>query len=1129
MLNKFKLSMAGVLSSHPQWKRLCSDIEENNFPLTISDARGAWRAFILYKLAERLPGPLLLVTPDEIEAEQMASDLKIFMDDVIQFPWWGTMLYRGISPQASVFGQRAAVLANLSGQEQKGKIIVASLKAALGFIPPAEYYRKFIFKLVKGEVLDLKELEDRLINFGYTRVPRVTVPGEFAVRGEVIDIAPMGNDLAVRIVYEWNKIEELKQFDRANQISMASVDSVILHPVREVVWNKEVVDTLAKNLDSEHFSPIIDALSNGQIWRGEEVFFPLSFDSRTTIQDYLSGNSITIFLDYQRLELAEKQTIREFKKLYESALKEDILAPRPETLILPFKDFFESRERIIIFQFLKEENDKPVYSFPCEPASSFFGDLVYIKKEFTRLKESGYEVYIFTDSESQKQRIAYLLREYENISVYSKRLSSGFVIPKSNILVVQENEIFGRKNRRLKSVSQSSTRPLDSYLDLEPGDFVVHVNYGIGKFTGIKRIQTRISERDYIALEYLNEETIFIPVEQVNYIQRYIGHGGRTPTLDRVGSKSWSKKKARAQKAAEEIATRLIHLYASRQKTDGYAFPADDDFQLSFEASFPWEETADQIKAIEDVKKDMQAPYPMDRLICGDVGYGKTEVAMRAVFKAIMGGKQVVYLCPTTILTEQQYENFTERFKRFPVKLSMLSRFVQGVEAKKIIKCIGDGDVDIVIGTHRVLSQDVKFKNLGLMIIDEEQRFGVKHKEKLKELKKNIDCLILSATPIPRTLYMSLTSIRDMSFLHTAPRNRLPIETFVQEFNPEIITRSIRREVERSGQIFYLHNRIETLEATGIFIRNLIPEILVEIAHGQMNSSELEDIMHRFIRGEFQVLVATTIVENGLDIPNVNTIIIDRADMYGISQLYQIRGRVGRSDRLAYAYLLYPENCQISELAMKRLQIISDYTELGSGFKIALKDLEVRGSGNLLGTQQSGELQAVGFELYLRLIDDEIRRLKQDEYQENWETYFELDYSGFIPNSYVEAEMEKMEIYKKIAAVDSDIKLQSLEAELTDRFGPIPDELHSLLSMAHIRIICKALKVNHLKEQYGKVQIKFGKLAIISIEKVMALIKSAQGKVQLIPASPDGIELNTEGLDLKEKSAFIREKLEALV
>jgi transcription-repair coupling factor (superfamily II helicase) len=657
---------------------------------------------------------------------------------------------------------------------------------------------------------------------------------------------------------------------------------------------------------------------------------------------------------------------------------------------------------------------------------------------------------------------------------------------------------------------------------------VVHVNYGIGLFKGIERIKALGHERDYIEVEYAGEETIFVPIEQVNMVQRYIGSEGEPPRLDTLGSKSWESRKGRVKKSVEDIAEKLLALYSRRRQAQGYAFPRDTEWQTMFEAAFPFEETEDQLRCVEEIKEDMESPHPMDRLVCGDVGFGKTEVAVRACFKAIMGGRQAAFLAPTTILAEQHYENFQERFTQFPIRLAMLSRFVDRKRTRLILDQVKNGQIDLLVGTHRIIQKDVIFKNLGFMVIDEEQRFGVKDKERLKELKHNVDCLTLSATPIPRTLHMSLLKIRDMSLLATPPQNRHPIETTIGEYSEEHLAQAIRREAERGGQVFFLHNRIDTLRETRIQIQRLLPEMLVETAHGQMDAQDLEDVMHRFIHGGFHVLVSTTIIENGIDIPNVNTIIIDRADMYGVSQLYQLRGRVGRSDRVAYAYLFYPRDKALSEVAMKRLQVISDFIELGSGFKIAMKDMEIRGAGNLLGREQSGDIYSVGFELYMRLLDEAVKKLENENYEVETETLMELEYSGFIPDSYIDSAQEKMEIYKKIAAVRTREELESLNAELSDRFGPPPDEAASLLALAELRIICRELSVCSLRERDGLVRAEFGKVSKVKVDRLVRLMKESSGKVKLDPRQPNVIVFAAGNIGLKEKSEFIREKLAAL-
>jgi len=753
--------------------------------------------------------------------------------------------------------------------------------------------------------------------------------------------------------------------------------------------------------------------------------------------------------------------------------------------------------------------------------------MVFFREELATLIKDGWRVVVFAESEHQAARVAEIIKD-ETIDILPLAISTGFGVPDLKLLIIQEGEIFGRRRHIPRSVKHAKSAVIDTFVELNPGDYVVHVNYGIGRFEGIERVRAMGNERDYIKIMYADEETVFIPIEQVNLVQRYIGSEGEAPRLDRLGSKSWENRKNKVKKSVEDIAARLIDLYSKRKATSGFPFPKDGEWQTAFEAAFPYEETEDQLTVSAEIKLDMEKPSPMDRLVCGDVGYGKTEVAMRAAFKAVMGGKQVAFLAPTTLLAEQHYDSCISRFEKFPVRIAQMSRFVSKADQKKTLERLARGEVDILVGTHRIIQKDILFKDLGLMIIDEEQRFGVKDKERLKELRTNVDSLALSATPIPRTLHMSLLKIRDMSLLATPPQNRHPIETFIDEMNADRVAGAIRREMERGGQVFYLHNRVESLEETRIMLEKLVPEALVDIAHGQMSAGELDDIFRRFKMGGFNVLIATTIIENGIDIPNVNTIIIDRADMYGVSQLYQLRGRVGRSDRKAFAYLFYPKERAISEIAMKRLQVISDFTELGSGFKIAMKDMEIRGAGNLLGREQSGEIYSVGFDLYLRLLEEAVQRLQHEGFEIESEALLELEYTGFIPESYIEVAQTKMEVYKKIASVSTSEELDRVYTELEDRFGPIPEEVLSLLALADIRIICRRLSISSLKERAGRVFVEFSRVSKVSVERLLRLIKESSGRVKLDPAKPNMIIMETGKIGLKEKSAFIRERLEKL-
>jgi len=1130
MITLFSDTIAKKLSSYPPYRAFTQAFRGRLFPIDAQGIRGSFLAVMLERLFRQQRKPLLCVVPTEQEAQSLAGDLDLLSVPAAMFPWWGTVPYRETPHNSHVFGQRVRVLASLLSEDPA--VIICPLRALLSPLPPPETVAGTIFRVAVGQPFDPVELGRKLETYGYLRVPRVSVRGEYAIRGEVLDVFLPGYEEATRIVFEFDEVEEIKLFDVSTQSSVEKLKHIEIIPRREVLWDENRISFLEQRLTElpefpDNGKEIIELLSTQGGFSGEELYYPLAFGEKPSLIDYLPAFSSVVFSDYERLLTAAEALEKEYDGLFRKTRHEKAV-PRPERLMLDLAVVEEETSALIRLHVLGDAPDNGFHTFSFDPPRSYFGNIDFLKEELENLGRAGYEVFIFADSEAQSLRLGHLLEEM-NVKVLPDAISGGFSLPDLKIAVIEENEIFGRRKRVPRSVRHVQSREIDTFVELNPGDYVVHVNYGIGRFNGIKRIAAAGNERDYIHLEYAGEEFIYIPIEQVNLIQRYIGHGGSAPRLDKIGGKSWDNRKQRVRKSVEDLAERLVKLYSKRKRAHGFAYPPDTEWQVDFEAAFPYEETEDQLRCIQEVKEDMEKPLPMDRLVCGDVGYGKTEIAMRAAFKAVAAGKQVAFLAPTTILVEQHFENLTERIARFPVKAAMLSRFVARKEQKETLIQLTEGGVDLVVGTHRLLQRDVNFKDLGLLIVDEEQRFGVKDKERLKELKTSVDSLTLTATPIPRTLHMSLLKIRDMSVLNTPPHNRRPIETVIKEFSEEEVANAIRREVSRGGQVYYLHNRVETLDHVRLFLREIVPEVLVETAHGKLSSQELEDIMHRFIHGGFQVMVSTTIIENGIDIPNVNTIIIDRADMYGISQLYQLRGRVGRSEKLAYAYLFYPEKQALSELAMKRLQVISDYTELGSGFKVALKDLEVRGAGNLLGRQQSGDILSVGFDMYLQLLDEAVRKLDREGEEEAPEVYLELEYTGYIPDSYIEEPTEKMEVYKKIASVQTEEELESVFGELTDRFGPLPEEVHSLLSLAEIRIMCRKLFVSSLKERGGKVEIEFAKVAKISPDRILHLIESSGGKVRLDPKRPHHLILDTGSVGLKEKSEFIRGRLSILV
>ncbi|MCR4742067.1 MAG: transcription-repair coupling factor [Treponema sp.] len=1167
--------------------------ENINFPYSLYDIHGSFFSHFLQEFSQvnhlksaqaiqyqgiesynLYSSDILIVAPTEFEINNIANDLAAIYPEAQVFilPAWGTLPYRPVPKRSVIFGKRAGFLSELVNKDdsinfnKKTRIFIISQRAFISPLPDPAYIKNLSFKLKKGQQIDTTKLAQKLTEIGYIRVPKVSVKGEFSLRGEVIDIFLPNEDYANRIIFDFDTIESFKLFESDSQKTVGSKEEILIYPMKEVLWGDDLIEKLIKylddynesaigqdsNLENENsgvhlpFTPealafknyLISELKTQKESFGEEFYYDILWDKRYTILDYLAPKTFVFFYDNDRMLNAQLNISREYQGLYRKS-RETLPVLPPDITLLNFEELQKSQIKALLLSTIAKDNQETDESsqmkFGSEPGRSFFGNLNFMKEELTKLQNDDWNIFIYTDNENQNLRIKEIFKSFIEVEdkkpvvLIPKAISAGFIIPKLKLLVIQENEIFGRRKYTVKTSNKVKSKAIDTFVELSPGDYVVHVNWGIGLFHGIERVKALDNERDYIKLEYAEKEFAFVPIEQVNLVQRYIGNEGDKPKLDTIGSKSWEKRKSKVQKAVEDLAQKLIDLYSRRKASVGYAFPKDTEWQTAFEAAFPYEDTPDQITVTEEIKKDMEKPLPMDRLVCGDVGYGKTEIAMRAAFKAVMGGKQVAFLAPTTILAEQHFDSCQERFKNFPIKIAHMSRFVTPAEQKKILAKLEKGEIDILIGTHRIIQKDVKFKNLGLMIIDEEQRFGVKDKEKLKTLKNNIDCLTLSATPIPRTLHMSLLKIRDMSLLTTPPQNRQPVETVIDEYTEDRVAAAIRKEIDREGQIFYLHNRVEDLLEIRRKIERICPEILVEVAHGQMTSQQLDDIFHRFKMGAFHLLIATTIIENGIDIPNVNTIIIDRADMYGVSQLYQLRGRVGRSDRQAYAYLLYPENKALSEIAMKRLQVISDFTELGSGFKIAMKDLEIRGAGNLLGRDQSGDVYSVGFDLYVKLLNEAVNRLTaQKDYKEENEVLMELEYTGFIPDSYIVNPQIKMEIYKKIAAITSEAEFDSVLAELIDRFGPIPDEVSSLLALAEIRILCKKLGVKSIKERQGEVKVEFSQVSNLSIDKILKLIHDNPDTIRLNSQMPNMIFIKLGKIGLKEKSEFIREKLSRL-
>jgi len=1088
MFEDFIKYFTQTLKASASYRQLIDQLQDSAEQLQVEGLEGFPLSCSVKGLTEEREGNLLVVSSSVSEIRSLKQDLQLLGVPAVHFP------SNSQSLQAFYEGEYYADPEQVRSLYQIRKltqgVILTTLRALVMPIPGVEKLESEELVFRAGETVSLEGLSEKLTGFGYERVPKTTVPGEWTMRGEVLDIFADEDAHPFRISFGWDTIESIKTFDPITQLP----DDAQLEKISVFPWS----------LDS----------GNGGYGHLPRV---------------LTGNELLILQGPVSLENTWQSILKEGREAYRTAYSRRLEPEKIEQVLFSYDAFIKNRESAVSLVDIKsQEHQGESIAFSFQKPRSYFGNMEYFREEMENLLDAGYAVYIFCGSSQQLQRISYLMRDIP-VQFVEEDISTGFTFPEAKLTAVTENEIFGRKKRYKSSLAHTTSTPLDSFVELSPGDYIVHIQYGVGRFLQIERIQAAGKERDYIKIEYAKSEKVFIPIEQVNLLQKYIGQDGRAPSLDVIGGNSWESKKNRVKKSVEQLAEKLISLYAQREKRRGFPFPKDTDLQVAFEASFPFEETEDQLACIADVKADMEKSEPMDRLVCGDVGFGKTEVALRAAFKAVAASKQVAFLAPTTILAEQHYHTLLERNRGFPIEIAMLSRLVDQKDQKKILSDLKEGRIDILVGTHRILQKDVGFKDLGLLVIDEEQRFGVKDKERIKEFKVHVDTLSLSATPIPRTLYMSLLKIRDMSLLTTPPLQRRPIHTVIHEFDEQMLIDAVLHETDRGGQVFYLHNRVRTLQKTVTALQRMLPHVSIDYAHGKMGSHEIEEKMRTFVHGGFQVLVSTTIIENGIDIPNVNTIIIDRADYYGVSQLYQLRGRVGRSHQQAFAYLFYPRDRSVSETAMKRLKILSEHTDLGSGFKIAMRDMEVRGTGNLLGREQHGQMASVGLDMYLNMLDKAVAKLSDQEVQEEPEMLLDLDYSGYIPDSYIPDASTKFDIYRKIASIKSEEEIQQVTGMMEAAYGPIPDEAANLLYIAELKIIGRKLSIASLRERRGRVRIEFSKVANISVDKVLSLITESGGKVRLDPEHPHVLLMNTSAISLKDKSLFILEHLQRLL
>jgi len=1073
---------------------------------------GSSKAYITFFLRGKIKGPLLVIVPHLRNAESLLEDLRFFLRETnniaFLFPEWETLPYDEIPPHPEIVRERVKGLFSLLRGEEV--VILSSIKALMQKVLSPLDLEKSIFPISVGEEIERERLVDFLHGGGYGSARVVEERGDFSVRGAIIDLYTPLYGEPLRLEFDGDRLDSIRRFDVETQRSFSQgvMEKAFLLPSRD-------------------------------IWRNP------SDQPMVTLFDYLKEGGVVFIEEGDEVEKEAEAFSRLIKGHYEKALERKGSILPPESLYLPFQDLFHSMER---FQtvFLQEGPVAPpqcqhIFSFEMESNEDIRREIkavlstegglataspfsVFIKRLY-EWQERGMRVFIVSHTPGQAERLRDLLSHYEVDSYLEKEIkfsealdqiergltlfigpiSSGFRNPKEGWVLLTEEEIFGERRRlregRDRGGLQKEGSLLSSYTELRENNFVVHTDYGVGIYRGLRHLKISGVSNDYLLLEYLDGDKLYLPVDRLNLIQRYIGGDGRDPKLSKLGGRSWQRAKKKVKAALTEMVKELLDLYATRQVFEGVSFSPIDQFYREFEATFEYEETPDQIKAIEEVMSDMSHPKSMDRLVCGDVGYGKTEVAIRAAFRAVMDGRQVAILVPTTVLAQQHHETFCERLKNYPVVIEMLSRFKSPTEQREILKGLKEGKVDIVIGTHRLLQKDVAFRDLGLVVIDEEHRFGVVHKERLKQMRRLVDAVTLTATPIPRTLQMAISGIRDLSLIQTPPENRLSIRTFVIRYDYELIRKAIQREFNRGGQVFFVHHRVQDIHAIANHLKLLIPEASLAIAHGQMRERELERVMFEFVRKKYNLLVCTSIIESGLDIPTANTILINHAEQFGLADLYQLRGRVGRGSHQAYAYLLIPGDLILSRDATRRLRAIQELSELGSGFKLAIQDLEIRGAGNLLGPSQSGHIAAVGFELYTQLMEKAVRELKGEEVVEEITPEIHFHLPAFIPESYMEDPAERLSVYRRLSLSRSNKEVEIIREELVDRFGRIPVEVDHLLEVIKVKILLTKLSIRKLEETPTQLVLMFDETTRVSPQRVVELVHRKEGRYRFTPDS----------------------------
>jgi len=1101
----------------PQIDEAVARLQGGPETLHLTGLFGASKALILCEIARRSGRTMVVLTSSATEAETLAEDLRFFSRGAV-----GYLPERDDEPE--IRWQRIACLAGLAGKELP--LATASIQAVLEPLPPPSVLLDASVSLCAHRLLPQDGLVRALETGGYRRVSQVTERGEYSLRGSLLDLFPPVGDSPIRAEFFGDELLALREFDIATQRSVGSLHEITVWPVVETPLTAEACEEAVRALLAAaerqgRGAPleIINALENRRPFPGMEAYLPYFYRKRSDLLQYVAPDTIWVLVDPVGIEVRARDLAEATTRVRERGVSEEgILPPSTSSLVdwTELEASLRTRPRILLDEFSPTSRGEAgvTLDFQVGTIPAYRGRLRELARDLAGWRAEGRRLHLVCRSGAQGRRFQEVLRDYDlsasvtegmapsgGIAIVAGDLSGGFHLHQAGLTYITDAEIFGPRHIPRRRTRPKEIAPFVSYQELVYGDYVVHVDHGIGKYKGLRQLAAGGMEGDYLFLTYADNAKLYVPTSKLQLVHRYVGAESDPPTLDRLGGGSWARAKERVKASIRQMAQELLTLYAARQVIGGFAFPSDTPWQQEFEAGFPYEETLGQLQAINDVKADMERGRPMDRLICGDVGYGKTEVAMRAAFKAVMGGKQVAALVPTTVLALQHVRTFSERFSSFPITVEMLSRFRSRKEQAEVLRGTSDGTVDIVIGTHRLLQKDVRFRDLGLLVVDEEHRFGVAAKERLKQLRRQVDVLTLSATPIPRTLHMAMLGVRDISTIETPPADRLSIKTTVARFDPAIIQEAIEQELDRGGQVFFVHNRVESIQTVARLIKRLVPQARLAVAHGELPEERLERIMCDFYAGKSDVLLCTTIIESGLDVGRANTIIVDRADALGLAQLYQLRGRVGRDKRRAYAYLLVPEDAALSEIAKKRLQVIAELTELGSGFKVAARDLEIRGAGNLLGPEQHGQIAAVGFDLYCRLIESCVKELQGEAIAESVEPSIRLEAEGYLPETYVEDPNARLLLYRRLAALSATDEIPAFREELVDRFGEPPPQAERLLAAVSLKILARTLAIRELDARGETVRLVFSDSPPLASDKVAALLREEAGRLRYVPVN----------------------------